>query len=731
MSEVGSTIPTSATLPAIESAATEFAPVHFTFEELRKFETGDYAITKAELVGTTLKVSVSFGGGAPEHSFGLAIAALASSANPVSGSKHYRAHLTHTGGGGPGAMTASEDLEFDLSRLAAKPFTLTLDDRVTLAYVPPGIAAPATAPASTESDIPAVSDATTVPEAAATGAPSLGDAYIRHVNGRPTWFTFTMASGVINAGNILAKGIVENADVPDGEFSKAFPILPYPSFGLWRVGNEAPGLKEEMSLFLDDAVQGASDPEREKRVLQGLEANDNLHGSTKEKVKALVEKLHDEDLKPAKKKAIARRIEYLIGGANDHEGLDDFQDSWTLSVGILNLALTNYFISYQVGNPPVIRTDGQPGFGFGILNHVMEPQHLADTAAFLIPNHQLGTTPGDIALRALATGVGMWTVVNGGILWKGIEPLFDASCGEVKLSYFDGDAAACEAYLGDRANGNDAAHEFAFDDPTDKTSKDPDYEGLIEQSKIPLHAAKGSYRQAQAYGYSLIFQETELDGRPTWFSLAGLVPFALDIGINAKLGQPLNGFDILQRGALMGGAFFLNSISTDPDLNVPISRSLAYAAKSPAYMTIVSGTTGYNDPLAFLTPNQSGYDNPDSILVKTAPFAIGGYSLDSFWNGGVMSGYALTTSDGLQQWGPLATTAIGFGLQATYNGDEGNLKYMGLGALSIAGGVGFGALMGGTEFGRTIMAMNPRVSYDPVTDTVSGGITYVPPVKKK
>jgi hypothetical protein len=688
-------------------------PVRFTYGDLSRYRSEHYEITRAEISGTTLEVSVTYDSGYLAHEFSLYV--VAESSSPP----RYQTQIVDKGAKDSPMGKVSQDLAFDLSGIANQPFTITIDDKITLEYIPPA----ALASTDLEGGSPTVVDPAST---TFSTLPSLGDTYAARSKGRPFWFALGMTTQLLDTANIVAKGIIENQKLPDGEFSTAFPIIPYPDYGLWRVGNERTGLKEAMSAFLDKAIEGRIDPVEEEHILQNLRANGNLDSSTKKKVEALIGQLHDESLTLAQKKAKAARIEYLIGGANDYDGFNDFQDSWTLAVGLTNLGLTNYFIDYQLVNPPVIRTDGQLGFAFGILNHVMEPQHLADDAAILISNHQLGTTPGDIAFRTIASVNATWTIVNSSILWKGMEPLFDTGCSPVKLDYFGGDAALCDAYMNSRPNGNAAGIQFAFDDPDDgdsTSSQEAYFEGLQGQSRVTLQLAESDYRQAYAYGSYLLFQELEIDGRPSWASLGGVAPYVLDVAINAKMGQPLDGNDLLERGALAGGALLLNSISTDPDLNVPNAHALAYAAKSPDYMTIVSDTTAYTDPLAFLTPNQTGYDNPDSILTHTSPFAVGGYSFDSFWNAGVMSGYALTTSDGLQQWAPLATTAVGFALQIGYNDDPANAKYLALGGISAGLGIGVGALMGSTNFGRTIMAMNPHITYDPVSDTVGAGIT--------
>jgi hypothetical protein len=66
---------------------------------------------------------------------------------------------------------------------------------------------------------------------------------------------------------------------------------------------------------------------------------------------------------------------------------------------------------------------------------------------------------------------------------------------------------------------------------------------------------------------------------------------------------------------------------------------------------------------------------------------------------------------------------LGLGLQAAYSGNPENLKYVGLGALTMGAGVGLGAWTGDSEFFQKLMLLHPQVSVG--SDSVAVGITIV------
>lgn len=396
----------------------------------------------------------------------------------------------------------------------------------------------------------------------------------------------------------------------------------------------------------------------------------------------------------------------------DNDGFNDAQDEWALGLSNLKLGLNNAFGYHGLYNPSEVRTSDQASFGALATSYWLDAEH--DKALFdgFVPNHQDGPFWRTVTSLNLAAGI-----VKAGSNWKMMDSLTVMNqCSPTQLSYFNGDEAACTANLDDNANGVDAYIEGNYDDPTDATDKTPDMEALEANTRVTTQLAQSGYRGAYMLGnYTLAGELEGRNGRPSWLSLGMAAPFVADIAVNSSLGHPLDIWDIGERGLLAVGAFGLQGLITDPLTETAMAKPIAYLTKSPDYPIVLESTF-----------QSSTGNNPDSLYNLTPGLALGGYTFDTFWTG-FNSGLPLTATSsqgsGFQRFLPLGVGVLGLGLQAAYSGNPDNLKYVGLGALTMGAGVGLGAWMGDSEFLQKLMLLHPQVSVG--SDSVAVGITVV------
>lgn len=391
-------------------------------------------------------------------------------------------------------------------------------------------------------------------------------------------------------------------------------------------------------------------------------------------------------------------------------GLSNTEDKTLRSIEVLQVHVDNFADLYDHMYPLQLRSNGNLGYGVGLLNQVTEPSvKLGDTTGLISSQRR---EPFFVASNLTYAGLEMSLA---GLDWKAsLEPL-EFSCTDWKASVYPGGADACAEHMSQTANGSDwvIGSQSWSDNSAASNGPARDVEGVEGMALAAYEAHLGQSTARYYLASSLWIKNTEnRDGHLTPWSASILIPAGAEILANTLSGHSLNAEEYAARGGLVGAGLFFNAITTTPQIDNALANNGTFAVMGPSYPLIMVYANTPKDTLKF---SSDPYDNPTSIFNVVGPAATGLYLYGHLW-AGVNAGMSLKIGKGLEKFGPLAQMGLGIGSEFVSNAISGDPKFVKYGLAGLGGAAlttGLFYWLGDKPIVTKTMKFNPMIAAGP------------------